>query len=222
MVSVKFVRHTLNLQIFIGLLYSCKNSDSTNALNDAIVKQKTETTEPKSRRQTLIEELKRLQSVLASNDKEQISGLFSFPLTKEVIGIYIDDSAFNAELNKNNNILTKRMFIRFYQDISESLEIEQMNQLFRKLNIDNLLHKDSLHYEAIKKTEPCYKYYTITVGDNLVTLTLGMNSNRDFESIRVAEDETPENDSSICEHLLEWRFTFDGKKLQFTEIAGAG
>lgn len=159
------MRHTLILLMFLGLVFSCKNSDSSNVVKDATIKQQADTADPKSRRPILIEELRRLQTVLASNDKEQIASLFSFPLSNEIMGIYIDDNAFNAELNNNHNMLTRRMFIRFYQDISESLQIEQMNQLFRKLNMDTLLHQDTLHYAAIIKTEPCYKYFTITVGD---------------------------------------------------------
>ena len=54
-----------------------------------------------------------------------------------------------------------------------------------------------------------------------MTLSVGTNSNKDFQSKNVSEDEIPENDSSICEHVLWWIFRFDGKKLHFEDISGA-
>jgi hypothetical protein len=102
------------------------------------------------------------------------------------------------------------------------LQIDQINQLFKKLNVENLLRLDTLNHEAIIKSDPCFHYYGVTVENNLVTLTLGMKSNKDYKSKSTSEDEIPENDSSICEHVLWWKFTFDGKKLQFKGITGAG
>lgn len=203
-------------------IFSCKNSDTSKVLSDTTAKQQTDTTETKSERQILIEELKRLQGVFASNDKEKIADLFKFPISNETVGIYIDDSTFNAQLDKNGNKVSRAMFIRFYRDISEGLQIDQVNQLFRRLNIDNLLQRDTLNHEAIIKSEPCFHYYGVTVENNLVTLTLGLNSNRDYVSKNVSEEEVPENDSSVCEHVLWWTFTFDRKRLQFKEITGAG
>ncbi len=114
------------------------------------------------------------------------------------------------------------MFISFYRDISECLQIDQINQLFKKLDVENLLNKDNLEHEAIIKTEPCYHFYGVKIENKLVTLTVGTNSNKDYKSKSVSEDEIPENDSSICEHILWWVFTFDGKQLHLKEISGAG
>jgi len=214
------MRHTLILLTFFSLLASCNTTDTDKVSTDTTLKQQTDTA--KKDRQILIKELKRFQTVIASNDKEKIADLFNFPISNETVGIYIDDSTFNAQLDQNGNKVTRAMFIRFYRDISESLQIEQINQMFKKLNVDYLLQRDTLNHEAIIKTEPCFHYYGVTVENNLVTLTLGMNSNEDYKSKSVSEDEIPENDSSICEHVLWWKFTFDGKKLKLKEISGAG
>ena len=217
------MRQTLILLTSFVLLLSCNNADTTKVLTDTTTTiQQSDTTTTKTERQILIEELKRLQSVFLSNDKEKIAELFSFPFPNETVGIYIEDSTFNAQLDKNGNKVTRTMFINSYRDVSESLQIDQVKQLFRKLNIDSLLLKDTLEHEAIIKTEPCYHFYGVKVENNLVTLTVGTNSNKDYKSKSVSEVEIPENDSSICEHVLWWVFSFDGKRLRFKEISGAG
>jgi hypothetical protein len=217
------MRLTLIFSTAIVLLISCNNSDSTKvASNTLTVNQQSDTTSNKSARQLLIEELKRLKAVFASKDKEKIADLFQFPLSDTSVGIYIDDSTFNAQLDKNGGKTTRAMFIRYFSDISESLQIDQLNQLFAKINIDNLLYKDSLEHEIIIKSEPCYHYYGVGVEKDLITLTVGTNSNKDYENKSISEDEIPENDSSICEHVLWWVFRFDGKKLHFKNISGAG
>lgn len=215
-------QNVIFLTIF-GLLFSCNQSDKKMAdRNSATIKQQYDTIATKSGRQIIIEELKRLQAVFESNDKEKIANIFSFPVSNGTIGIHIDNSNFKEQLEKNNNKATRSMFISFYRDISESLQIDQINNLFKQLKIEKLLNQDTIKYEAIIKAEPCYHYYGIKIENNLVTLTVGTNSNKYFKSKSVSEDEIPENDSSICEHVLWWVFTFDGKQLHFKEISGAG
>ena len=210
------------LSIF-GLFISCNQSDKKTPNHDSTtLRQQNDTIATKSERQIIIEELKRLQSVFASNDMEQIADIFSFPISYETVGMYIDNSNFNEQLEKNSNKTTRSMFISYYRDISESLQIEQINQLFNKLNVDSLVNKDNLEQEAIIKTEPCYHFYLVKIENKLVTLTVGTNSNKDYKSKSVSEDDIPENDSSICEHVLWWVFTFDGKQLHLKEISGAG
>lgn len=217
------MRLTLIYFTALGLLLSCSNADTNKVASDTTsVNQQSDTTAKKSERQLLIEELKRLQTVFASKDKEKIADIFQFPLSDTTVGIYIDDSSFNAQLEKNGGKMTKAMFIRHFSDISESLQTDQINQLLRKINLDRLLQKDTLQNEAIIKTEPCYHYYGVSVDKNLVTLTVGTNSNKDYKSKSVSEDEIPENSSEFCEHVLWWVFRFDGKKLHFKNLSGAG
>jgi hypothetical protein len=215
------MRQTLILLTLYWLLLSCNNTDTTRVTNDTTHSQ-SDTTTTKSERQILIEELKKLQSVFASNDKEKIADLFSFPISNETLGIYIDDSNFNAQLDKNANRVTRPMFIRFYPDISASLQNKQINQLFKKLDVDRLSHMDTLQHEEIIKSEPCYHYHAVMIEKELVTLTVGTNSNEDYKSKTVSEDEIAENSSEFCEHVLWWVFRFDGKKLHFLNISGAG
>jgi hypothetical protein len=204
------------------LLTSCNNSNKTKVASDTLIaSQQVETTSNTSERQILIEELRRLKTVFASKDKEKIVDLFQFPLSDTAF-LYIDDSTFNAKLDKNGGKTTRTMFISHFSSISESLQIDQLNQLFAKINIDNLFKKDTLEHEVIIETEPCYPYYGVGVEKDIVTLTVGTNSNKNYKSKSLLEDEIPENDSSICEHVLWWLFKFDGQKLRFYNIMGAG
>lgn len=215
-------------QIFIlftvlGFLVSCSNSNSTKALSDTtIVNHQDDNTSKKSERLIIIEEVKRLQTIFASNNKEKIADIFRFPLSQTKVGIYIEDSTFNAQLKKNGDKTTRAMFLRYFPQISESLQINELNNLFKNINAGGLQKEDTLKYEALIKAEPCYHVYSIRLEKDLVTLTVGTDSNKDYKSKTVSEDEIPENSSEICEHMLWWVFRFNGDKLELQEISGAG
>ena len=213
-------QHIFFLTIF-GLLFSCNQSDKKIVDSDStILTQQNDTITTKSERQIIIEELKRLQAVFATNNKNKIADIFSFPISNETIGLYLEKGNFNEQLKNNNNKVTRNMFIGFYPNISEGLQINQINQLFKKLDVENLLNKDNIENEAIIKEEPCYHFYGAKIENKLVTFTLGTNSNKDYKN-KSTSDEISENDSSICEHVIWWVFTFDGKKLHFKGISGA-
>lgn len=217
------MKQTLVFLIVNGLLLSCNSSDTVKVTNDTIsVNPLRDTTETKTEREILIEELRRLQVVFASGDKEKVAELFSFPTSNETIGIYIDNESFNEQLKKNGDRTTRSMFMGSYQEISESLQIDQISQLFKALKIEKLLEQDTLEYKAIIKTEPCYHFYGVKIENGFVTLTVGTNSNKDYKIKSASEDEMPENDSSVCEHALWWTFSFDGRQLHLKQISGAG
>ena len=217
------MRLNLIILTLFTLFLSCNSTDTTKVSSDTtIIKQQGVTTAKKSKRQLLIEELKRLQEVFASKDKQKIADIFHFPLSDKIVGIYIDDSTFNVQSKQNGNKTTRAMFVRFFPQISESLQINELNHLFRNINVDSLLQEDTLEHEALIKTEPCFHFYSIRIEKDLVTLTVGTNSNEDYKSKTASEDKITENSSEFCEHMLWWVFTFDGKKLQFKEISGAG
>jgi hypothetical protein len=216
------MRLTFIILTVLALLTSCNSADTTKVANDTPTAKQIDTTAIKSKRELLIEELKRLKAILASKDKNKIANIFQFPLFDTAVGIYIDDSTFNAQLEKNGGKTTKAMFLRYFPQISESIQVDQINQLFKRLNLDSLERKDTLEHEDLIKTEPCYQFYNVRVEQDLVTVTVGTNSNKDYKSKLVSEDEIPENSSETCEHMLWWVFRFDGEKLHFKEISGAG
>lgn len=205
------------------LLVSCSSGDTTTRASRAptiTTQQDRFTNHPE--RQQRVDALRRLQAVFASGDKEKIADIFQFPLPDTTVDIYIDDSSFSAQLEQNGGKITRAMFVRYFPKISESLQIDQINRLFQSININNLMHKDRLEQAFIIKAEPCYQFYGVDVEKDFVTLRVGTNSNKDYKSQPASDGDLPENDSSICEHVLWWVFQFDGEKLHFRYISGAG
>ncbi|MBW8361454.1 MAG: hypothetical protein K0M56_04630 [Kaistella sp.] len=213
------MRKTVIILTTFVVLVSCNNSEKTNTTSNAPVSELISNT---TKRQKLILELKKLRQTIASSDKEKIADIFEFPLTDESFSIYIDDNSFNEQFNSNGNKTTRTMFLQHYKSISESIWLDQLKNLFHNIAIDSLDHKDTLVYEAYRKTEPCFYSYQIELNKDIVTLRMNMNSNRNYESKTISEEETPENSSEICEHNFWWIFKFDGNKLHLESISGAG
>lgn len=207
------------ISTFILFIIACNNNDVIKTSTDSLVNTKdTLVTKPKTEREILIEELKKLKATLTTNDKEKIASLFEFPFP---FAIYSNDENFEKDVKANNGDISKEIFIKYYKDVEESLWLREMNNFFKFIDDDNLITKDTLNTENIIKANPCYYSYEITINKSTVKILLTSNSNREFETT-VSEDEIPENDSSICEHSLWWVFNFEGKKLHIEQISGAG
>ncbi len=205
------------------IIASCNSSDTTKATENSQAEEKLiDTTLSQTDRHVLIEELKRIQQILASNNKEKISNIFEFPLSDSAYSIYVDDTAYHKQRESNGDKITEAMFLQFFNKISAGILISQLNNLFRYIKVDSLLHKDNLEYEAYIKSTPCYYSYKIKLDKSIVTLRMDMKSNTSYKSKKTApEDDIPENSSEICEHDFWWIFRFDGKKLHLTNISGA-
>lgn len=203
-------------------LVACNNSDTTEVKSSSKAEaQPSDTDKNKSERKVLIEELKGLRQTIAFNDKEKIADIFEFPLSDTSFSIYIDDSTYYEQFKSNGNRTTKTMFLQYFKEISTSIWLNQINNLFQHINIDGLLHKDTLEQEGYIKTEPCFYSYKIEVDKDQVTLRMDMKSNRNYKSKKSSEEDIPENSSEFCEHNFWWVFKFDGKKLHLVNISGA-
>ncbi len=213
------MRQTLILLISVLTLIACNNSDTTRSTTNNQTEQQADTN--KSTRNILIEELKKLQKAVASNDKEKIADIFQFPLSDTAFSIYIDDSTYNELFKTNDSKTTKKMFLQFFKEISSSIQLDQINNLFKHIKVDSLLHKNILQYDAYIKTEPCYYSYKIEVIKDNVTLRMDMASNQNYKSKKTSPEDIPENSSEFCEHNFWWIFRFDGHKLSLTNISGA-
>lgn len=218
--------------IVFGVFLSACNGATTNGQDSNVVvvdsisingqTQSVDTVSDSNERQLIIKELKRLQLVFASRQKEKIADVFTFPIPYGTMGIFIDNDKFNKQLQKNDSSITRKMFIEFYKEISESVQIDQVNKLFAHLPVEGLANSVSLEHQDLVKSEPCYRFYKLSIENNLITLTMGSNSNSQFKAKLIEEEGIMENDSSICEHVLWWIFEFDGKQLHLKEILGAG
>jgi len=212
------MRRTVIILTTFVILVSCNNSEKTKITSD---KQVSEQISDTTKRQKLIVELQKLRQTITSNEKEKIADIFEFPLSDESFSIYIDDKSFNEQFKSNGNRTTRVMFLQHYEAISESIWLGQLKNLFHNIDIESLDHKDTLEYEAYIKTEPCFYSYKIELNKDIVTLRMNMNSNRNYQSKTLSEDDIPENSSEICEHNFWWIFKFDGNKLHLESISGA-
>jgi len=200
-----------------AFLVSCNNSGTTNSDSTT---PKPGNTGVKADRQLIIKELGKLKAILASNDENKIAGVFNFPLS-DSIQIYTDSEAFQKERQLNGDKVSRKLFLKYFQEISNDIQVEQVNELFKNINTTGLLQKDTLEYKNLISTEPCYSFYGIEIKNDRVTLSVGSGSNDDYKS-EVAEDEIPENSSEFCDNVIWWIFKFENGKLQLVNINGAG
>lgn len=209
------MKQPLIIATALVLLVACNN-------NDASTKKSVQPTTVTPARNILIAELKKLQRAVASNNKEKIADIFPFPLPEEALSIYTDDTTYYNKLKLNGGTITRQMFLKYFKEVSENIWLDQMNNLFKCINLDSLVYKDILEKEAYIETEPCYYSYQAEIIEDSIILSLAMNSNKSYKSSKQnTEDDIPENASEICEHVIWWIFRFDGTKLHFKRITGA-
>lgn len=215
--SLKHTIFTFATVVTFTLLVSCNNGNSTNSNN---VGNKKEAVGVRADRQLIVEQLEELKATLASKNKERVAGVFNFPLS-DSIQIYTESEAYQKELKQNGGKVTKALFLKYFQEIADDVQLEQINELFRHLNTTGLLKQDKLDYENIIAVEPCYNFYSIEIKNKRVTLSVGSGSNENYKS-KASADEVPENSSEFCETVLWWVFRLNNGKLELVTINGAG
>ena len=216
------MRQALVILAVSRALFSCNNAATTNPSGDTtITTQQKDAASTKSQRYVVIEELKRLQTVFSSKDKQKIADIFTFPAADSILGIFIDDSTYSEQFRKNNNTTTREMFIKYFPQVARDMQFDNFNQLFKYININSLNRKDSLVYEVKSSKEPCYEFYHVYINKDVVTLEFGSNTNENYteNSKKGKNDEGFEDE---CEYLSMWIFHFDGKKLHFVKQMAAG
>jgi hypothetical protein len=200
---------------------ACNNPD-TAKVKARQTEQSIHSTENKLDRNVLIEELKKLHGTIATNNKEKIAGIFEFPIVDTIFSGYVDDSSYYEQFKSNGDQTTKTMFLQHFKEISISMQFDQVNNLFKKINnVDKLLRKDTLREDTYIASEPCFYTYSIEVNKDMVVLRMDMQSNSNYKSKKASDDDIPENSSEFCEHSFWWKLKFDGRKLHVVNISGA-
>ncbi len=169
-------------------------------------------------RTRLIRELKKLRDILSSGDKEKIADIFPFPLADTTLAIFVDDSSFTEQYKINGDKTSRAMFIRHFNEISDMLQLSQLNRFFQLINPDSLFLKDTLTREVRNKKNPCYNYYNRETEPELVKLSFGSNFNEEYKSSTTEAEES----SEYCEYTSIWIFRFDTRKLIFLKQIVAG
>jgi len=113
------------------------------------------------------------------------------------------------------------MFINYFPQVYHDMQLDQLNQLFKYINVDSLNLKDSLVQEVRNSKEPYYRFYHIYIDKDAVTLEFGTNTNENYvDNTKKAEDDESFGDER--EYASIWWFRFDGKKLHFVKQMAAG
>jgi hypothetical protein len=196
------MRFTSYLLFMISILLSCNNTDSDQSTSQRI---------------RLISELKKLGDIFGSGEKEMISQIFTFPLSDTSFRPFVDDSTFMEELNKNEDKITRAMFIKYFSEISKDL---QFDKLLKHFSLDSLAKTDKLEYEIRSPNQPCYKFHNLDIEGNEIRLSMGSNTNEKYND--AAKEDTDESTGAGCEFAWIWLFRFDGTKLHFERLAFAG
>jgi hypothetical protein len=171
-------------------------------------------------RPSLIRALKALGRVLGTGDKQQIAGLFRFPITDSVAHFYLDDTAFKVEEEKNGGV-TAGMFDHYYDGIRKSVDFAEFAAVFKELDVNKLMRTKGLEIEDADSTEECLRRYRIEIeSDMLVRIIYGVsavNPNykpkgvKDTAAAKVQDDD---NQEGACEHAIFWVYRWDGKELR--------
>ena len=205
------------------LIFACADSGQKNTTtNPPGVSHEIDTSYSATDRPQLIRALTKLSATFASNNKEQIAGIFQFPLPDTAFTIFPDDTTYYDQLKRNGGKITTDMFLRYFDQIESLVMIDQVNNLFEHINLDNLLTRDTLEYDGYVKAEPCYYSYKLQVDYKVVILRIDRISNIDYESKTISPDDVAENASEMCEYNFWWIFHFDGKTMRFIKIDAAG
>jgi hypothetical protein len=171
---------------------------------------------PPANRSALVKALKELHRLIVSGDKQEIGRIFSFPVPDSMFSIFTGDTAYEREIKANDGTLTAAIFDHYFEKISRGLDFSEFNKVFAYLDVDRLLKKDSISYDAIVKTKPCYKQYRIELeDDSTVYISYGINTNSDYRG----KEDVPDG---ACEYDTYWTFVFDGQKLRLVRQSAAG
>lgn len=197
--------------LLASFLFSCNDSNSdTQAVEN-------DTTQSNTGKPSLSAALDKLRLTLQAGQKEDIVDLISFPLTESQMDLYVDDSLFQQDFVAAGNKLTRDLFLKHYDKIAKFTYLDEIGNVFSHLSIDSLAHNSEIKKEYKDKEEPCTKYYSLAVDNNLVTLKFGTNPNQEFIS--------KEGDTDAiagCEYAVFWTFRYEDGKLRFVKQAAAG
>src|SRR5213083_2822448 len=103
------MKQTILVLTVLITLTACNNPD-TAKVKGTQTEQAIDAAQNKLDRNVLIEELKKLHRIVASNNKEKIAAIFEFPIVDTIFSGYVDDSTFYEEFKSNCARQLKRCF----------------------------------------------------------------------------------------------------------------
>ncbi|RYE21094.1 MAG: hypothetical protein EOP51_16440 [Sphingobacteriales bacterium] len=172
---------------------------------------------PLSERERLIAVLQQFQKDMASRNKEAIASYFHFPIRNDLLVLSYFDSAFDKQIEQNNDFIPRSLFLAYFNAIYEDQEMRGFADLFRNLQLASLKDTAVKEIKAEIANKVCMHYYAITLENDTVTLEYGVYTNEAYTN------KFPNNPEMECaEYAGIWTFRFDGQKLIFDRHLVAG
>jgi hypothetical protein len=163
----------------------------------------------KSPREQIVDEVKVFKNAILKNNKQQVAGFFSFPITNI-------DLRMKAEVTGDQEVkiarLDKKAFLKHYKRIVP----QDFNTLFRYLNVDDFKDLDRMEKTVIpnEKSSQCYEGYEVVIERNEITFTFYTNPRTTTVSYQ---------EEMVCPQYAEsWTFELIDGKLQFKNLGIAG
>ncbi|RYZ35125.1 MAG: hypothetical protein EOP49_33815, partial [Sphingobacteriales bacterium] len=145
-----------------------------------------------------------------------------FPIPDSVYNPYLDDPGFQAQFERNGQMTTRSMFIRYYDVISGQVRIGDLKNLFKHINLERLRQQDSVQYEKIIADEPCYRMYSVQIKGDQVILCTGSSWNRRYQDKSNPAQQDAPYFNEFCAHSTCWKYYFDGRRLHLKYIMQVG
>ena len=171
-------------------------------------------------RAALVGSLKKLGKAFKEKNAAGVEAYFRFPLADSTIDLYVDDSSFEKEREYSGGTISRQMFHRFFTQIWNDMQLEQLGFLFQHIDPSRLAATNQITYRDIRPGQPCYAFYEVSLLGDEVTLTFGTNTNDDYQA--QAKDGGEEQSGDECEFASIWYMKFDGQHLYFVRQASAG
>lgn len=204
------------LLLALALLLSCKQKHTQKIVATDSIRPQESNLNPGDPRAALIEELSKFGSAVERKNKAEILSYFTFPLADTAVNFFEVDSLFDKQRQEHNGAITRSMFLNSFDSIYTLTEMNEFNNLFKAVDVNELKTKDEISKEVHSKNEGCYYIYSIRVSGDEVTMQYGTNTDKDYL-------ETHPDQGEVCaEYAAFWVFKFDGKKIKFLKHQIAG
>jgi hypothetical protein len=203
----------LILAVFI---FSCNNAGNDKQAGGNDSTQNAGTANPR----TVADAINDLKTILESKNRSNIADLFEFPIPDSIMFVYLDDSVFQKSYRAAGERLTKSLFLQYFDTISRYTNLSDITEGFKYLPVDSLRYTDSLTREFKDKKDPCTRFYSIEVANDLIRIGYGTHQNDLFIVPKGSKDD--DRYFSGCEYDSFWLFRFDGNQLKFVARAAAG
>lgn len=166
-------------------------------------------------RRRQIDALQELRKQLDDTTGLAFANVFGFPVPEDRFYPFIEQESFRKEYEKGGQRLSKDLFLQYFPEISQSIELPEFRKLFRQIPPERLQGSDSVRAEERMPNEKCFRYYHVQISGNDLSIQYGSD-----HDANAASNENEE--AVVCEWATMWTFRFDGNTWRFVNMQQAG